>query len=271
MKHTADPSEVTTDVWPNPASLTTDPAFEAAAWNEYLENQTGPYTLAQSSSAAFIPFTTVSSQTDHIISTANFSIIPSSTDPTIKAGILAQRELLLSLLKSPASAIYEHPYNGGGTGAAIFEKPFSRGSININTTSPLAEPVVDYGLLTEPIDETIAVELLKFVRKYYATSALKIFGPVEVTPGPEVISDSDILTYLKESGARPTYGHPCGTAAMMPLKLGGVVSPDLRVYGVERLSVVDASIIPLVPATHLCSTVYAVAEIASDLIKARTQ
>lgn len=47
---------------------------------------------------------------------------------------------------------------------------------------------------------------------------------------------------------------------MMPRELGGVVDAQLRVYGVDGLRVVDASIIPLVPGTHLQSSVYAIAE-----------
>ncbi len=47
---------------------------------------------------------------------------------------------------------------------------------------------------------------------------------------------------------------------MMPLELGGVVGRDLLDYGVKGLSVVDANVVPLVPSTNLCATVYAVAE-----------
>lgn len=47
---------------------------------------------------------------------------------------------------------------------------------------------------------------------------------------------------------------------MMPLELGGVVDPDLLVYGTRNLRVVDASILPLVPAAHLQAVVYGVAE-----------
>jgi choline dehydrogenase-like flavoprotein len=57
---------------------------------------------------------------------------------------------------------------------------------------------------------------------------------------------------------------------MMPEELGGVVGTDLLVHGVNGLSVVDASVIPYLPATHLSTTVYAVAERAADLIKERT-
>lgn len=56
---------------------------------------------------------------------------------------------------------------------------------------------------------------------------------------------------------------------MMPEKLGGCVSDKLLVYGVKQLSVVDASIIPLIPAAHLQATMYAVPEKAVDVTKSR--
>lgn len=56
---------------------------------------------------------------------------------------------------------------------------------------------------------------------------------------------------------------------MLPEKYGGCVGSDLRVYGTKKLSVVDASIIPLIPAAHLQATMYTIAEKAADPIKLR--
>ncbi|PPQ83998.1 hypothetical protein CVT25_000544 [Psilocybe cyanescens] len=67
----------------------------------------------------------------------------------------------------------------------------------------------------------------------------------------------------------PSTAHACGTAAMAPRDQAGVVSSNLTVYGVTGLSVGDISIIPIIPATHPCATVYAIAEKAADLIKSR--
>lgn len=61
--------------------------------------------------------------------------------------------------------------------------------------------------------------------------------------------------------------HPIGTAAMMSRQLGGVVDPELRVYGTRNVRVVDASVLPLQISGHLTSTLYAVAERASEMIR----
>lgn len=61
--------------------------------------------------------------------------------------------------------------------------------------------------------------------------------------------------------------HPVGTAAMMPRSIGGVVDERLRVYGTANVRVVDASVLPFQICGHLTSTLYAVAERASEFLK----
>ena len=115
------------------------------------------------------------------------------------------------------------------------------------------------------------IALTCFNRKHWATAAIAGYEPVETSPGPQYQSDEDIIRGGIESGSlQPTFAHPSGGCSMMPEKLGGCVSKELLVYGVERLSVVDASVIPLIPAAHLQAIMYAIAEKAADLIKSRS-
>jgi choline dehydrogenase-like flavoprotein len=109
------------------------------------------------------------------------------------------------------------------------------------------------------------VAMVRFHRKWTSTTSLQKLAPVETSPGPSITSDEQIASYVANS-AGATEGHSCGTAAMMPRKLGGVVSPELLVYGVTGLSVGDVSIIPMIPATHTCATVYAIAEKVSGML-----
>jgi choline dehydrogenase len=67
----------------------------------------------------------------------------------------------------------------------------------------------------------------------------------------------------------PNY-HPLGSAAMMSRDLGGVVDPQLKVYGTSNVRAVDASVLPMQISGHLTSTLYAVAERAADIIRGIT-
>jgi choline dehydrogenase len=72
-----------------------------------------------------------------------------------------------------------------------------------------------------------------------------------------------ILTY--NNTVVPNH-HAIGTAAMMSRDLGGVVDPELRVYGTTNVRVIDASVIPIQISGHLTATIYAIANRASDII-----
>lgn len=92
----------------------------------------------------------------------------------------------------------------------------------------------------------------------------------EELPGPAVASRDDVVRYVRETYT-PSYAHPCCTAAMLPRARGGVVAPDLTVFGVAGLSVVDLSVAPMLPGAHTSATVYAMAEKAAYIIIRRTR
>jgi choline dehydrogenase-like flavoprotein len=77
--------------------------------------------------------------------------------------------------------------------------------------------------------------------------------------GTKITTDSDLAKYIRDK-ITPTQYHPVGTRAKMPLELGGVVDEELMVYGIGRLSIVDASMITWIVRATLQGTVYAVAE-----------
>lgn len=116
---------------------------------------------------------------------------------------------------------------------------------------------------------SIALSALRFTRKINAHPALAGLSPVETAPGANITDDAGLEAYLRNIAIAPTFAHASGSTSMLPEAMGGVVGPDLKVYGTNRLSVVDAGIFPFIPASHLCTTVYAVAEKAADLIKER--
>jgi choline dehydrogenase-like flavoprotein len=187
------------------------------------------------------------------------SYLPEGTDPSVTAGYEAQVEHTVKMHKERSTAAQELMYTGGGTGlSSILLHPLSRGSVQLNSTDPFEDPLVDPRYLSHPSDGRILVESVKYSRKIMATEALQRTGATEIFPGAQVTSDEAILESLR--GVTTTVWHPAGTCAMMPREIGGVVDSELKVYGVENLRVVDASVMPILPAAHMQATVYAIAE-----------
>jgi len=224
-------------------------------------------TIASGNAAAFLPFPVIAPERFEDIATrykaqSPQTYLPVGTHPTLLAGYEAQKATLAKALRSHKSAFYNYFLQGASSeGAALVQlHPTSRGSINIVTSDPFfTEPIVDYRALSNPTDLDILTEFVRFTRRYFEVPSLAQYSPREVRPGANVTSDVDIKAALRQSMSPSTF-HPIGTAAMLPWALGGVVNEKLLVYGVKKLSVVDASIMPTIPGAYTQQTVYAVAE-----------
>ncbi|KAF9475241.1 alcohol oxidase [Pholiota conissans] len=150
---------------------------------------------------------------------------------------------------------------------SLFNHPFSRGNIHIGSNNPLEHPVIDPHYFEEQYDLQVFVELVKFNRRLANTEPLRSLLTVEVNPGPEYSTDEKIADYLKKVFS--TTFHTVGSCSMLPLEDGGVVSPQLKVYGTSNVRVVDISIIPLHIGAHMQATAYAIGELAADIIKGK--
>ena len=264
----------TKDLWPNPAQITTNATFRSEAIAQYKANNTGPYTAYIVCSAIFLPgpafvgnFT--ASLAQEIAAQAPNEYLPADVPAEVVAGYAAQKAILHNSFLSNTSAILEHLFQGSPRGTAILLKPFSRGTIRLNATDPLGDPVVGYRLLSNPVDLKLHVRMQQYLRNHFATSpALTPLGPVELDPGPSLPSDKDVEDWLIKKGKlSASNAHQVGTAAMMPRELGGVVDAELRVYGTKGLRVVDCSVVPLIVGAHTMATAYMIGEKVSQVVE----
>ncbi|KAH6629698.1 GMC oxidoreductase-like protein [Boeremia exigua] len=264
----------TKDLWPHPSQMTTNATFRAEALAEYKANNSGPYAAYVVSSALFLPGPTflgnyTSTLADSLAAQDPGAHLPSDTPPELIAGYAAQKEILHASLLSNTSAILEHPFQGLPRGTTILLKPLSRGTIKLNTSDPFGPPVVDYRLLSNPLDLQLHIRMQQYLRAHFATSrVLAPLGPVELDPGPSLPSDEDVASWLiGQEKLFASNAHQVGTTAMAPKELGGVVDGRLRVYGTRGLRVVDCGVLGVLVGAHTMAAAYMVGEKAADLIK----
>ena len=107
------------------------------------------------------------------------------------------------------------------------------------------------------------IEGIRRARQIVASAEFASLAGDEMTPGAEVKSNEDLDAYVRQNAQ--TYFHPVGTCKMGEDEMA-VVDPQLRVRGVERLRVVDASVMPAIPRANTNAATIMIAERAADLI-----
>jgi choline dehydrogenase-like flavoprotein len=266
-----------TPSFPSPETIANNATYNATVWAEYFANRTGPIAAGSGSMAVLLSLNQLATGLGSTIANKLTSqnareFLPSAYDDSgLLRGFVAQRNLLARQLTSGRTAASSFPFPGSGLAPAVMLKPTSRGTITLDPANPHGLPVVQFNTLLNPIDADVILAMVKHARAFWQGPGLRAaLNPLEILPGPQFQSDAEIMTALTTNGVLwPSLAHPSGTCAMMPADLGGCVGPDLRVYGVKNLSVVDASILPMIPSAPLQATMYGVAEKAADVIRAR--
>ncbi|MDH4094966.1 MAG: GMC family oxidoreductase N-terminal domain-containing protein [Betaproteobacteria bacterium] len=199
---------------------------KAAMGLEYLLFRTGPLTMPPSQLGAF-------AKSD-----------PAQPTPNIEWHV---QPLSLDKFGDPL-----HPFPAI-TPSVCNLRPASRGWVRVKSPDPFTYPEIRLNYLSAPQDRRVAVDGMRFTRRIMAAKALAKYRPEEFRPGAALQSDAELETAAGELGT--TIFHPVGTCAM-----GGVVDARLRVRGIGRLRVIDASVMPRITSGNTNAPTSLIAE-----------
>ena len=167
-----------------------------------------------------------------------------------------------SVARRDAGGVVLHPFPGFTMNAVIL-RPESVGSVRLASAAPEAPPVIRYNHLAADYDRRTLVAGLRLMRKFAAMPAMAKFAGEELLPGAASDSDDALVDYARSTG-NSVY-HPVGTCRM-GADAGAVVDARLRVRGVSRLRVADASVMPWVTSGNTNAPTAMIAERAAAWI-----
>ncbi len=151
----------------------------------------------------------------------------------------------------------------GVTLNSAFLKPRSRGRVTLANADPFAAPLIDPDYWSDPYDLKMSLRGLKMAREILSQPALKPYIRREALPGSSLQSERDLISYACRLAK--TDHHPVGTCKMGSDAMA-VVSPELRVHGIDKLRVCDASIMPTIISANTNAATIMIAEKAADMI-----
>ncbi|KAF6822536.1 choline dehydrogenase [Colletotrichum plurivorum] len=259
------------NISPNSGELDTNATYDAEQRALYDSQKQGPYTIVRtlSTNLALPPLSNSTSEWESVLEAA------AAADPNahlavdvpapVREGYKRQRALLLDQLASQDVPIGMVHWGTADSVTLYFLKALSRGSVKIASTDPLQQPVIDFRTASDPVDLDLAWALFSKSAEIMSQPAMAVLGPEMSAPWAGV-SEDEFKTLLRENMG-VSNAHQCCTAAMMPEELGGVVDPQMRVYGIEGLRVIDVSYWPMVLAAAPTATTYASGEKVADIIK----
>jgi choline dehydrogenase len=144
----------------------------------------------------------------------------------------------------------------------------ARGSVRIRSTDPVEHPALVFNYLSTDQDRREWLEAITAARHILGQPAFEPYDAGEVSPGPDVVTDGQILDWVGRDAE--TALHPSCTARMGTDDLAVVDPATMRVHGVDGLRVVDASVFPVITNANIYAPVMMVAEKAADLIRGDT-
>jgi len=144
----------------------------------------------------------------------------------------------------------------------------SRGFMTLRSANPLDPPRIQFNLFQEQSDVDRMVRGIRAARSIYSKAPLNGFHAEELSPGDQLKTDVELGKFVRSVGAITQ--HPVGTCRMGAERdAGAVVDAELRVRGVQALRVIDASVMPNIPAGNTNAPTIMIAEKGADAIRGR--
>jgi choline dehydrogenase len=144
-------------------------------------------------------------------------------------------------------------------------RPESKGSIHVTSADAKKPPAINFNFLSAAVDAELTVKAVRIARAIMTAPAMAPLKLTEQAPGPERATDEEIIEWVKAT-AETTY-HPVGTCKMGNDAMA-VVDARLRVRGIERLRVADASIMPTLTSGNTNAPSIMIGEKAADMVLA---
>jgi choline dehydrogenase len=151
----------------------------------------------------------------------------------------------------------------GFTASVCQLRPESRGFVRIKSPDPAAAPSIQPRYLSTETDRRTVVAGLRRLREITQTAPLSGYVAAEHVPGPDVVTDEQLLRYCRAVGS--TIYHP-SCSCRMGSDAGAVVDARLRVHGMERLRVIDGAVMPAVVSGNTNAAIVMIAEKGADMI-----
>ena len=159
-----------------------------------------------------------------------------------------------------------HPFPAF-TASVTNVRPTSRGALTLKSADPAASPAISPNYLSTPEDQRVAADSIRVTRGIVQQPALQKYSPIEYLPGDSTGNDDEAGLIKAAGDIGTTIFHPVGTARMgRDDDARAVVDARLRVIGMERLRVVDASVMPSITSGNTNSPTMMIAEKASAMI-----
>jgi choline dehydrogenase len=188
---------------------------------------------------------------------ASVKVLEESATPDIQCSFAPG-----SFKEGQLGALEDEP---GVTGGMWQMRPLSRGYVLAKTPHPADQPAINPRYLSHPTDCRAVAGGLNFLRRLFAAPAIAHHLGAEVLPGRGIASDDELVDYARRNGS--TVYHATCTCKMGSDPMA-VVDDRLKVHGLERLRIVDASVMPTVTSTNTNAPTFMIAEKGAAFIRA---